>query len=360
MKLKYYKYRLPFVQPLETSKKTFRYRRGIILICKSNNENFYGEAAPLPGYSTETFSEVQQSLEKLKEKLPSLLQNDAPIKSLQSLYEKDNIPASLQFCLDSLGYQIKAQHSNQTFQKELFEQASEQIPINALGSLQPKQYLSQAKNFVSEGFETIKYKVGIDFELELTRLKKVRSHFPDLAIRIDANQCWSVEEALKNGQKLSPLNIEYCEEPLSDPAPENFELLSQHLDIPIALDESQYQVSYWPNLLPYTRYLILKPMLLGSFTKIFETKRLADTHENKVVFTTSLESGIGRTITAILASEEESQHIAHGLTTGQLLANDFHDDFAYISDGSYHISSQQLNIDPNKISEITRNLFPAR
>lgn len=354
MSFKYVKYRLPFTSPLQTSKQTFEYREGFILEYTVDDFQYYGEAAPLPGYSKETPEEVRKTLGELKDEIANSLDTSNPLEKLQDFYKEEELQASLQFALDSIASQIEAKQNNSSLLDYLFPDAPSKVPVNALGSLQSDNFLKNTQQLIAEGFKTVKFKVGFNFDTEFKRLEKIRSEFPDLKIRLDANQSWSTEEALRYFQKLEPLNIEYCEEPLKEAIPENFELLHKHTQVPLALDESVSHLSYWPNLLPYTSYIILKPMLLGNFTKNIETKRLSDTHNNKVVFTTSLESGVGRRITAILASGLGSSQTAHGLNTGKLLAEDIASDIAYISNGAYHINRHhQPRIDFEKLGDVT-------
>jgi O-succinylbenzoate synthase len=133
------------------------------------------------------------------------------------------------------------------------------------------------------------------------------------------------------------------------------EELFAHSDLSLAIDESLVQTDWWPNLLPFTSHVIIKPMLLGSFTKIFETNRLANTHDNKTVFTTTLESMLGRTITATLASGLGDAETAHGLNTGRLLAKDLHADFDYIINGNYRLPAfdEQLEITPQQLQKLS-------
>lgn len=338
MDINCYKYSLPFLDPLQTTKKTFEDREGIIIEFISDDLHYFGEAAPLPQFSRVNLKKIHSVLSKIKDKLENLLSHEEPVLVLHNFFKEEEIPPELQFGLDSLAYQIEAGRSDKNLKNFLFPDAPSQIPVNGLVSLQTNDYLEKTAKKVSAGFQTIKYKIGLDFETELQRLKEIRAKYTELIIRVDANQQWTTEEAQKKCNKLAPLNLEYCEEPLRNPTPQNFELLSNQTKLPLAIDETILQVSYWPNLLPYTSYLILKPMLLGSFTKIFETKRLADTHENRTVFTSSLESGIGRSITATLASGKGAPETAHGLTTGNLFANDIYSDSAFITNGYYDVT----------------------
>lgn len=360
MSFRCYKYRLPFAEMVQNSKTTFGSRQGIILEYIKDGFTYWGEAAPLPGYSRESLEEVEALLHDHKEAIETALGNDDPVKAVKPFYdEADPLPPSLQFGLDSLAYQIEADKEKVSLQQLLFHKNREQIPVNTLISLHSDKLLNTLERHVGEGFKTVKFKIGIDFAQELKKLNGIRSQYPDLNIRLDLNQGWTLKEALQNSPKLSPLDIEYCEEPLAKVTPENYEILSKHTDLPLALDESVVRCDFWPNLLPYTSFVILKPMLLGNFNKIFETKRLADTLNNRTVFTTSLESGIGRHIIAILTSGLGTEKTGQGLATGKLLARDVYRDYKNLKNGYYHLGNTEISseIILQKLQQVSSRIF---
>lgn len=351
-----FEYQLPFTTPLTTSNQTYTKRNGIILAYRTEKFEWYGEAAPLPGFSSEDTGEVKKKLITQKDHITNILEADNPVQLLSELYNDELIPPSLQFGLDSLAYQIEAQHNSQSLAEYIFSEYEEKIPVNALLSLTDSGILSQIQEKKENGYNTFKCKVGIDFDRELKLLQKIRSYFPDITIRLDANQAWSLDQAISFCNNLTPLDIEYCEEPLANNTPKNCENLSENISIPIALDESISKYSYWPNLLPYTDYLILKPMVVGSFQKNLETKRLANTHNNKVVITTSLESSVGRYFSGILAAGIGSSQTAHGLSTRHLLKDDVLD-VSFVSNGYLSIMDCKLGtIDFNR-QQIFTNVF---
>ena len=328
-----FSYQLPFANPLKTSNHSYTERQGFILVCRHEEFEFYGEVAPLPGFSKESFHEVRKTLLKQKNNIKTIFDDNNPVDKLKEFYMEESISSSLQFGLDALAYQIEAQHTDQSLIKYIFPEFSEKIPVNALISLGDTDILSQIQDKKEKGYMTFKCKVGVQFDRELEQLKRIRSHFPDITIRVDANQAWSLDQAISYCNQLSTIDIEYCEEPLADNTPEHCETLSQNTSLPIAIDESVAKHSYWPNLLPYTNYLILKPMVIGSFHKCFETKRFANTHNNKVVVTTSLESSVGCYFSGILAAGIGSSQTAHGLATHHLLTDDVLTDDSFVSNG---------------------------
>ncbi|PAU95643.1 o-succinylbenzoate synthase [Aliifodinibius salipaludis] len=342
MKLACYSYKLPFSTPLQTSSQRFQHREGFILSYTTEGRQIYGEAAPLPGFSTESHKSVQNLLTSYQETISKKLIGSHPVKELQQFYQDNEVPPSLQFGLDTLAYQIEAHKNEQPLLPYLFADASPKVGVNGLVSLQADDVLKDVARKITSGFRTIKFKIGLHFENELALLHKVRHKHPELTIRVDANQAWDLDVAVHHCKQLNKLGIEYCEEPLKNITPANIEQLYQETSLPFALDESMTQHSYWPNLLSFTEYLIMKPMIVGSFQRNIKTKRLANTHNNKVVVTTSLESGVGRYFTSLLAAGLGSPNTAHGLSTGFILAKDIITEKNVISEGYMDLSSQRL------------------
>ena len=69
---------------------------------------------------------------------------------------------------------------------------------------------------VAEGFTQIKLKIGADRADDVRRLDIARAVVgPDIAIAVDANQRWDVDEAVDWMQALRPFNLAWIEEPTS-------------------------------------------------------------------------------------------------------------------------------------------------
>ncbi len=175
----YLKYQLPFATPLKTSNQTFEFREGYILKYSEQNFSCYGEAAPLPGFSKESLSEVEKSLDDIRNEITRILHYEKPVESLRDIYKKYQLPASLQFGLDTVAHQIEAERLDLNLHQYLFEDAKPEVPVNALISLNAEDVTGNIAHFVDEGFKTIKCKIGIDFEREYKALEKIRTLIPN-------------------------------------------------------------------------------------------------------------------------------------------------------------------------------------
>lgn len=338
MKLNAYTYSFPFKEPFRTSTDSFTERKGIILELKANDITALGEAAPLSGFSVETLDDVISQLKKYSEEIRSLFHNDTSPDSLQVFHRKNEINPSLQFALDTLAVDYISQKSQTTAQDFLFDDYAKKLQTNGILPISEREgTIERVAKLIDEGYSTVKIKIGSHFEHELEELKKIRSSYPALTLRLDANRAWNVDESVRNLSKLEALNIEYCEEPLSEATVQNYRKLNKKVEVPLALDESLITIRDWNSIMPLISTVIIKPMVLGGLSKLFATNRLANNHGNKVIYTTSLESGIGRTMTVILAAGLGNRDSAHGLSTGSLLTMDVWNDGTYINNGSVNL-----------------------
>ncbi|MDX1670714.1 MAG: o-succinylbenzoate synthase [Balneolaceae bacterium] len=335
-----FQYRFPLARPFVTGRQTYTYRNGFILRWKTDSLEAYGEAAPLPGFSGESLQDVSQQLKEIADRLEGLFRTDPGDEELERLKQQNQLAPSVRFALDTLYHDLQAKKNGTSLCPYLFDSCRNKIPINSVVTAgSQRETLETIRRQVDRGIKTIKIKVGKDFDREMNIVKQASNLHSDIHFRLDANRSWTAEEAVKNLAILADYPIEYCEEPVRNPSVEVLEKLVQNSPIPIALDETLSDIPLTGDLLErnIAGVLIFKPMVLGDLQKIIETKRLADTHDYTTVFTTSLESGIGRMMTATLAAGLCPGNQGHGLDTGSLLEIDVWSDHAYIENGFFHL-----------------------
>jgi L-alanine-DL-glutamate epimerase-like enolase superfamily enzyme len=74
---------------------------------------------------------------------------------------------------------------------------------------------AESKKYADMGYRTLKVKVGLDPDEDFARLSAIRGAVGrGVAIRIDANQGWTVPQAVYALRKMEPLAIEFCEQPV--------------------------------------------------------------------------------------------------------------------------------------------------
>lgn len=105
----------------------------------------------------------------------------------------------------------------------------------------PEKMAEQALAFKAKGVNIIKVKLGKYPATDVERIRHIRQSIGgDIRLRIDANQGWSYEEALKILSALAHYDIEFCEQPMRKWNDEWLPELCQRSPIPLMADESVF------------------------------------------------------------------------------------------------------------------------
>ena len=204
------------------------------------------------------------------------------------------------------------------------------IPINGLVWMGSFDFMrEQILEKLKLGFDCIKLKIGaIDFEKELALLKIIRREFKkeELELRVDANGAFKPEVALEKLKRLSDYTIHSIEQPIKPKQWHKMAALCEDSPIDIALDEELIGLrsDKIPAMLDaiHPQYLIIKPSLLGGFSR------------SELFISEAQKRGIGWWITSALESNIGLNAIAQwtatlnnpmpqGLGTGSLFTNNF-------------------------------------
>jgi o-succinylbenzoate synthase len=322
LELTYSPYNLKLKKSFSTSKGDISVRKGFIIsLMSSTHAEGIGEAAPLPEFGSETYEEDEQALKDIRLNLKLDLNN--LVSSIEvSLTDFNHLPALRSGVEQALLNLICIERK--TTLSELFKKpVTKNISVNGvIGLMNSYEAVNKAKKQKSEGYRTIKVKVGRDnFEDDFNVLKSIREITgKNLKLRIDANSKWNVKEAVTNLKQLEPIDIEYIEQPVADI--EDFPEVKSGTSIPLAADESlrSFEDSVYITKNNLAQVLILKPMMLGGLTTTMRIINEAEKNNLKVVITSSFETSIGRSI-AVFAAGILKQKTAHGLSIADYFEN---------------------------------------
>jgi len=144
--------------------------------------------------------------------------------------------------VDLAAYDLAAQAAGLPLSGLLGGKRGDRVPMAAtVDIVSADEAADRAADLVSRGFQTIKVKIGADPADDLERVKAVRSAVGGaVKIRVDANQGYDRDTALRVLRRMEPLNLEWVEQPLAAWDLVGHAALAQALDTPIALDESVY------------------------------------------------------------------------------------------------------------------------
>ncbi|WP_020521196.1 mandelate racemase/muconate lactonizing enzyme family protein [Catelliglobosispora koreensis] len=112
-----------------------------------------------------------------------------------------------------------------------------------LAAGEPGEIAAAAEARLSEGFTTLKLKVGTDASTDLDRIKAACG-VEGAQIRLDANQGWTAREAIRiiNGISAAGLPVELVEQPVHRADLAGLAEVTRNVDIPIMADESVFSI----------------------------------------------------------------------------------------------------------------------
>ncbi len=108
-----------------------------------------------------------------------------------------------------------------------------------IGILPENETIERAKYWVDQEFKCLKIKGGLDVDQDISRVIGVRNAVGDkIEIRFDANQGFSVYEALKFVEKTKVVKVELIEQPTPKGNPDLLGRVTSDVSIPVMADES--------------------------------------------------------------------------------------------------------------------------
>jgi L-Ala-D/L-Glu epimerase len=225
--------------PLETSYGTVRER--VLLIVGLTDEDGvtgYGEAAPLAPYDGVSPRRVREALEAYR---PVLMQSERrsgpahPAQLLDACRRMCDEPAALA-AIDLALWDRAGRRAGRPVAALLTDDPAPRVPVNAMVSATDRAGAAvQAAQAVRGGFECVKVKVGVGDDAG--RLAAVRAATgTQVALRIDANGAWGVEQAVRAIEALAPVGLELVEEPTH--GLEAVRAVRERVAVRIAIDET--------------------------------------------------------------------------------------------------------------------------
>jgi O-succinylbenzoate synthase len=261
--------------PIEQRGASTRWReREAVIVAVHGDATGLGEAAPLPGMSIDAIDDAVAAVDALSARLPITLETPAHAVAIA---DRVTAAPAARFALESALLAAYAQHT-QTSVAALLAHGR---PLAELRSAIVVDQPSEAGDA-----RCLKIKGDRD-------IRAIANAAPMARLRIDANRAWPRDEVLSRMMKLANLPIDFVEEPCIDA----HELLGWPLPCRIALDESLVELP--PAALeralasPQLAALVLKPTLLGGFSRCLALAALAHRHGVAPIVSHALEGRIG-------------------------------------------------------------------
>jgi o-succinylbenzoate synthase len=293
-------------------------RRTLVLVAEDGEGHVgLGEAAPLPGYSLDSLDQAWDVLVRVvgvelgESALGGSLSLEALARSTVALAS-----GAARFAVESAVVDLWSRRRSEPAWALLAHlnaksagsgdapaaaSFDEGRAVAALFSSAPSTWVRRAERAIAEGIGCFKLKLGVGGEWadELEALRTLRRAFPDVKLRVDANQSLSPEELWQRLPALRELELEWLEEPTAR-FPNGIEW---PVNVPLALDETLQETPPDPSVAREhgVRAYVLKPTTLGGFVRSLELARDARAAGIAAVASHAYEGPVGFSAVAALS-----------------------------------------------------------
>ena len=247
----------------------------------------FGEAAPLPDYHGVSVDDVREALEGCRTTLLRAARLGRE-ELLAQCTELAVLPPAVA-AIDMALWDLEGRRTGQPIWRLLGARAAAPVAVNyTIAAGDRAGAAAQASAAKAAGFRCVKAKVGIGDDAG--RLAAVRAVLgPDVAIRLDANGAWSIDEAIASLRVLAPVGIELCEEPVRGLA--QTQALSAATSVPIALDETASAIGALQTRV--CQAVCLKIAGCGGITGVVDAARQARAAGYEVYLASTLDGPLG-------------------------------------------------------------------
>ncbi len=231
---------MPLAEPYAVAYETISSADNVFLRVHTDTDHVgYGCAAPDPHVTGESAAGV---LETLANQIALALHGSDPLRPalvLEQLRPPFRQWPSALAAVDMALYDLAGRASGLPVWR-LLGGYRDSIPTSVtIGILDEGETVERARDWVKRGFRCLKLKGGRDVESDIARVLKVREQVGDgIELRFDANQGYSVSDALGFVKATRPAKVEVLEQPTPAGEPGLLAQVTRDASIPIMADES--------------------------------------------------------------------------------------------------------------------------
>ena len=327
---------LRFARTVRTARGDFDERRSVIFaVDDTSGLTGFGEAAPWPGFGTESVEEAFAALTDTARLLSGreIEPGDWPAPVALQLRRAPAARAALQGAL----WDLAARNAGLTLADflalrgvALRGSVLREVPVQALLIERgPEELRVEAERAAVAGFRAAKIKLGAtSLDEDITRARAARLGLgPDIRLRGDANGAWNENSAGEALAAVEQFDFDFVEQPLPADDLAGLARLRRRSTVRIAVDES---VSTEDGALRViaadaAQVFVLKPAMLGGAARALEIATLVHQAGGDVVFSHAFESAVGARHALHCAAAWGDASAQHGLRTAGLFVRDVAD-----------------------------------
>ena len=262
--------KVPLKKPFKIALGTIENYEGVIVKICTEEYCGYGEASPSPKIVGDTVDTVVAALGRFE---PLIIGEDVEnygriMETInRSMVHNSSAKAAIDFAL----FDILAQRANLPV-KSLLGGKKDRIETSLTVDISSvEKSVKHAEELLSQGAKVLKVKIGLNPQEDIERIRAIRK-ITDARIRVDGNQGYSLNQAIKVLNAIDRYEIEFAEQPLPVGHEEELKILREKVPLPIMADESVHDSRDVLNLIGKVDAINIKLMKSGG---IYEALKMA-------------------------------------------------------------------------------------
>lgn len=319
-----HRHSLALARPFVTAVRTARSVDALILqVRDSDGRVGWGEAPTSWRVTGESAASVVAAVEGPLAEAILGLPTDDPAAVSGALERAVVRNSSARMALDCAVYDLAARAAGRPLHRFLGGETAElRSDMTLSAALEPAgvdELLRTAQQHVDDGFTTLKVKVGAGTD-DLATVAAVRAAVgPGVALRVDANQSWTVQEAISIIRRWDDdgVGVEFVEQPVHRDDLAGLALVTEQVSTPIVADESVWSRRELREALARHSVDVVNVKLAktGGIRDALELVALARAEGVGVIVGCMSETHVGIAAAAAVASAVEP-HAVHDLDAG--------------------------------------------
>jgi len=317
---------LRFHEPYVTARGRLEERQLALLRLRAGGHEGLGEAAPLALREGTPLAAVVEELDMLwRPQLVGAQLSGDPEDHVRGVAEfsrqaRDAVKMAL--------FDLVGKLSDAPVWRLLGATGARPVRCNAtLAAGDPDSVAARAREWLAQGFDTFKLKVGMDSDV--AQVQAVRDALgPGALIRVDANGSWTVDQAAERLREMAPLEL--AEQPVA--TLEEMARLRDRTDVLIAADESVVTPDDAEAAARVCDAATVKLAKVGG-----PRIALQIAARIPVYLSSALDGPVGIAAAGHVAQAIEDHGFAHGLATSALFADSIATRECAVRDGHLHL-----------------------
>ena len=215
----------------------------IVTLIGEGGERGYGYASATPHMGA-----TRERLEAALERFVPLVEGRDPFVIEDTLLTLDGhmpAPNQARAAIDCALHDLNARALNIPLYQLFGGKVRDYVPIlRILGIKTPAEMAAKARELKEAGYRYLKIKLEGDVDEDVDRVRAIRRQVGDeVGLTVDANQSYSVEDAIEALNRMAEFGIDIAEQPVAAADHEGLKRVTENVPVTVEADESASSVA---------------------------------------------------------------------------------------------------------------------